>query len=146
MGRASDNQIDMSYFLAKSEPGVYSIDDLARDRRTTWDGVRNAQAVRTILAMKEGDYVFIYHSGGESKVVGIARVVKAGRVDANDPKSAVMDLEFVSKLETPVKLAAIKESGLFSEWALVRQSRLSTMAVPESFVAWIREVYPSAAS
>lgn len=127
----------MSYFLAKSEPGVYSIDDLARDKRTTWDGVRNAQAVKSILAMKQGDYVFIYHSGGESQVVGIARVVKAGRPDPQDPKSAVMDIEFVSKIETPVTLAAIKQSGLFADWALVRQSRLSTMAVPDSFVKWM---------
>ncbi len=127
----------MSYFLAKSEPSVYSIDDLARDKRTVWDGVRNAQAVKAILAMKQGDFVFIYHSGGESRIVGIAAVVQAGRPDPKDPKSGVMDIEFVSKLETPVTLAAIKQSGLFADWALVRQSRLSTMAAPESFVNWM---------
>jgi predicted RNA-binding protein with PUA-like domain len=133
------NRVGMSYYLAKSEPGVYSIDDLARDKRTTWDGVRNAQAVKTILSMQEGDSVFIYHSGGESQVVGLARVVKGGRPDPKDPKSAVMDLEFVSKLDPPVTLAAIKQSGLFSDWALVRQSRLSTMAAPDSFVAWLKK-------
>lgn len=134
----------MSYFLAKSEPGVYSIDDLSRDRRTVWDGVRNAQAVRAILEMKEGDTVFIYHSGGESSVVGVARVVKAGRPDPKDAKSAVMDLEFVSRLESPATLSEIKQSGLFADWALVRQSRLSTMPVPDSFVDWMRKKNPDA--
>ena len=129
----------MQYFLAKSEPGVYSIDDLARDGHTLWDGVRNAQAVRAILAMKKGDTVFLYHSGGESRVVGVARVRAAGRPDPNDAKSAVMELEFLAKLASPVTLREIKQSGLFDDWALVRQSRLSTMAVPESFVAWIRK-------
>lgn len=129
----------MKYFLAKSEPGVYSIDDLAREGRTVWDGVRNAQAVQAILSMKEGDVVFVYHSGGESRIVGVARVVKAGRHDPKDAKSAVMDLEFVSKLETPVTLAEIKQSGLFTDWALVRQSRLSTMAVPDPAVKWIKK-------
>lgn len=129
----------MTYFLAKSEPSVYSIDDLARDGHTVWDGVRNAQAVKAILSMKEGDLVFIYHSGGESQVVGIARVTKAGRPDPKDPKSAVMDIGFVSKLATPVTLGEVKQSGLFGDFALVRQSRLSTMEVPASFVKWMKK-------
>ena len=137
MPQTRHNTSDMSYFLAKSEPGVYSIDDLASDKRTTWDGVRNAQAVKAILAMKQGDFVFIYHSGGQSQIVGIAVVVQAGRPDPKDPKSGVMDIEFVSKLEAPVTLSAIKQSGLFADWALVRQSRLSTMAAPEAFVKWM---------
>lgn len=132
----------MSYFLAKSEPGVYSIDDLARDGRTSWDGVRNAQAVRAILSMKPGDSVFIYHSGGESQIVGWARVVGGPRPDPKDPKSAVVDLEFGAKLDSPVTLGEIKKSGLFDDWALVRQSRLSTMAAPDSFVAWMRKKAP----
>ena len=64
----------MNYFLAKSEPGVYSIDDLKRDHKTTWDGVTNPQAVRAIREMKPGDRVFIYHSGGISAIVGLATV------------------------------------------------------------------------
>lgn len=134
----------MNYFLAKSEPAVYSIDNLAHDGRTVWDGVRNSQAVKAILSMKPGDIVFFYHSGGESQVVGVARVVEAGRPDPKDPKSAVMDLEFVSKLETPVTLGEVKQSGLFADWALVRQSRLSTMAAPASFVEWMRKHAPKA--
>ena len=132
----------MNYFLAKSEPAVYSISNLERDRKTVWDGVRNAQAVKAIQSMKPGDRVFIYHSGGESQVVGLATVVSAARPDAKDPKSWQMDIEFLAKLDTPVTLAEIKTSGLFADWALVRQSRLSTMAAPESFVQWMRKKFP----
>lgn len=128
----------MAYFLAKSEPSVYSIDDLERDRRTVWDGVTNPQAVRAIKEMKTGDTVFIYHSGGVSAVVGVARVVGAGRPDPKNPKSAVADLEYAGRVDPPVTLSAVKESGEFNDWALVRQSRLSTMTVPDSFVKWIR--------
>jgi predicted RNA-binding protein with PUA-like domain len=132
----------MSYFLAKSEPDVYSIDDLERDKHTVWDGVKNAQALRAIREMKTGDRVFIYHSGGVSSVVGIANVRSGGRDDPKDPKLAVVELEFGAKLDTPTTLAEIKQSKLFDDWALVRQSRLSTMAVPEHFVQWMRKRHP----
>jgi predicted RNA-binding protein with PUA-like domain len=132
----------MAYFLAKSEPGVYSIDDLERDKRTTWDGVKNPQAVRAIREMKPGDRVFIYHSGGVSSVVGIANVRSEPRDDAKNPKSAVVDLEFGGHLDPPTSLAEIKQSKLFDDWALVRQGRLSTMSVPEHFVQWMRKRYP----
>jgi predicted RNA-binding protein with PUA-like domain len=134
----------MNYFLAKTEPGTYSIDDLERDGRTTWDGVTNPQAVRAIRDMRPGDVVFIYHSGGASSVVGMAAVKSPARDDPKNPKSAVVDLEFAGRLESPVTLAEIKQSGKFDDWALVRQGRLSTMAVPEKFVAWMRSRYPKA--
>jgi predicted RNA-binding protein with PUA-like domain len=134
----------MNYFLAKTEPTTYSIDDLERDQRTAWDGVKNAQAVRTIREMRPGDRVFIYHSGGVSSIVGLATVRSQPRDDAKNPKSAVVDLEFLARLEPPVTLAEIKSSKKFGEWALVRQGRLSTMAAPEIFVAWMRERYPKA--
>jgi predicted RNA-binding protein with PUA-like domain len=134
----------MRYFLAKTDPETYSIDDLARDRKTTWDGVKNAQAVRAIRDMRPGDAVFIYHSSGESAVVGLARVASEPRPDPKDAKSAVVDLEFTRKLEPPVTLAAIKESGRFADWALVRQGRLSTMAAPAEFAAWMRKKFPQA--
>ena len=134
----------MNYFLAKTEPSTYSIDDLERDGRTTWDGVTNPQAVRAIREMKPGDIVFIYHSGGVSSVVGMAAVKSQARDDPKNPKSAVVDLEFAGRLESPVTLAEIKQSGKFDDWALVRQGRLSTMAVPHKFVAWLRERNPKA--
>ena len=128
----------MHYFLAKSEPGVYSIDDLKRDGKTTWDGVTNPQAVRTIRSMEKGDRVFLYHSGGVSAVVGLAEVVADGRDDPKNPKSAVADLKYLAHIDPPVTLAEVKQSGEFDDWALVRQSRLSTMPAPDRFVKWVR--------
>ena len=134
----------MSYFLAKTDPDTYSIDHLERDKQTLWDGVTNPQAVKAILGMRPGDRVFVYHSGGLSAVVGMADVVTAGRPDPKNPKSAVVDLRFSGRLAPPTTLAEIKASELFSDWALVRQGRLSTMQAPESFVAWMRRRYPKA--
>jgi predicted RNA-binding protein with PUA-like domain len=134
----------MNYYLAKSEPGTYSIDDLQRDQHTWWDGVTNAQAVRAILSMQAGDKVFIYHSGGVSSVVGLATVRSAGKPDPKNPKSAIAELAFAAKLEPPTTLADVKGCKLFDDWALVRQSRLSTMAAPQSFVAWMQKRYPKA--
>ncbi len=132
----------MNYFLAKTDPETYSIDNLERDRRTPWDGVTNPQAVRAIRAMRPGDRVFIYHSGGASAVVGLAVVKSEPRDDPKNAKSAVVDLEFAGRLARPVTLAEIKQSGKFDDWALVRQGRLSTMPAPEKFVAWMRARCP----
>ena len=134
----------MAYYLAKSEPSTYSIGDLRRDQYTVWDGVTNAQAVRAILAMRPGDKVFIYHSGGVSAVVGLAEIRKAGAPDPKNPKSATAEFGFLAELDPPTFLADVKTSHLFDDWALVRQSRLSTMAAPDSFVAWMRKRYPKA--
>jgi len=133
---------EMPYFLAKTEPGTYSIDQLEKDGRTVWDGVTNAQAVRAILQMKPGDFVFVYHSGGVSAIVGLMKVTGGGRPDTKNPKSAVAEVEFVTRLDPPVTLAEIKQSKKFDDWSLVRQSRLSTMAVPDAFVDWVRERHP----
>jgi len=130
----------MPYYLAKTEPSTYSIDDLEREKQTVWDGVTNPQAVRAILAMGPGDRVFIYHSG--LGVVGLAGVRAGGRPDPKNPRSAVADLAFLSRLDPPTSLAEIKESGKFKDWALVRQGRLSTMAAPDTFVEWMRARYP----
>lgn len=132
------------YFLAKTDPDTYSIDDLEREHKTSWDGVTNPQAVRTIREMHPGDRIFLYHSGGISAVVGMAIVRSESRPDPKNPKSAVVDLEFAGRLDPPVTLAEIKQSRQFDDWALVRQGRLSTMAAPEKFVAWMRRRYPKA--
>jgi predicted RNA-binding protein with PUA-like domain len=134
----------MAYFLAKTEPGTYSITQFQQDQTTTWDGVRNPQAVKAIRAMKTGDRVFIYHSGGESAIVGLAEITSGGRPDPNDPKSAVAGFRFLSLLDPPTTLAHVKQSGLFADFALVRQSRLSTMEAPAAFVHWMRQRYPQA--
>lgn len=132
----------MTYFLAKTEPSTYSIDRFRQENRTTWDGVRNPQAVRAIKEMRPGDRVFIYHTGGESSIVGLAEVVSEAVPDPNEPKSWVVDLKYVKHLTPPTGLADVKQSKLFDDWALVRQGRLSTMAAPENFVDWMRERYP----
>ncbi|MFN7925761.1 MAG: EVE domain-containing protein [Bryobacteraceae bacterium] len=134
----------MAYFLAKSEPGVYSISQLESDKTTVWDGVRNPQALKAIRSMAPGDRVFIYHSGGESAVVGLATVTAAPRPDPKDAKLTVVDLAFACRIEPPVALSEIKASGKFADWSLVRQSRLSTMAAPDSFAAWIAKLRPAA--
>jgi predicted RNA-binding protein with PUA-like domain len=132
----------MNYFLAKSEPSTYSITDLEREKKTVWDGVTNPQAVNAIRQMKTGDRVFVYHSGGASAVAGLAKVASDSRPDPKNPKSAIVDLEFLCALDPPVTLAEIKQSKLFDDWALVRQGRLSTMPAPDKFVQWIRGKFP----
>ena len=132
----------MTYYLAKTDPETYSIDDLERERKTAWDGVSNPQAVRAIRAMRPGDRVFIYHSGGVSGIVGLATVRSEARDDPKNARSAVVDLEFSGRLEPATSLAEIKQSGKFADWALVRQGRLSTMSAPDDFVAWMRARYP----
>lgn len=134
----------MTYFLAKTEPSTYSIDDLAREKKTTWDGVTNPQAVAAIKRMRSGDRVFIYHSGGISAVVGLAVVLSEPKPDPKNPKSAVVDLGFLAHLEQPTTLKEVKDSKKFQDWALVRQGRLSTMETPESFVEWMRKRHPKA--
>jgi predicted RNA-binding protein with PUA-like domain len=134
----------MNYFLAKTDPETYSIDDLEKERKTVWDGVSNAQAVRAIQQMRPGDKVFIYHSMGQPAVVGLAKVVSEPQPDPKNAKVSVTEFEFVARLDPPTTLADIKTSKLFDDWSLVRQSRLSTMTVPEEFVEWMRKRYPGA--
>jgi predicted RNA-binding protein with PUA-like domain len=129
----------MNYFLAKTDPETYSIANLERDRKTVWDGVRNPQALRAIREMRPGDHVFIYHSMGDAAITGMAAVASEPRSDPKNPKLVVVDFEFVSRLDPPTTLREIKESHLFDDWALVRQSRLSTMSAPKAFVDWMKK-------
>ncbi len=94
----------MPYFLAKTDPETYSIDHLEKEKKTVWDGVSNPQAVRAIRSMRPGDKVFIYHSGGLSAVVGLAKVISESRTDPKNDKSAVAEFEFLGRLEPPTTL------------------------------------------
>jgi predicted RNA-binding protein with PUA-like domain len=132
------------YFLAKTDPETYPVEQLERDGQTVWDGIRNPQALRAVRDMKSGDRVFLYHSMGDAAVVGLADVVGGGRDDPGNPKLAVADFRFRGRIDPPVTLREIKESGLFSDWALVRQSRLSTMRAPDEFVKWMKSTRPKA--
>ena len=129
----------MAYFLAKTDPGTYSIDDLKREGTTVWDGVRNPAAVNAIKMMKPGDTIIIYHSQKEAAVVGLAKVVSPPRPDKNDRRSWVVDVEYVRHAKRPVPLREIKESHAFDGWALVRQGRLSTMSAPAEFWKWLQK-------
>ncbi len=129
----------MAYFLAKTEPQKYSIDDLKRDGTAEWDGVRNPAAVNAIKTMKPGDTVIIYHSHRDAAVVGLAEVTSPPRPDKKDPRSWVTDFEYVKHAIRPMTLREIKESHKFDDWALVRQGRLSTMSVPTEFWDWLQK-------
>lgn len=129
----------MAYFLAKTDPKTYSIENLEQDKTTVWDGVRNAAALIAIRAMHSNDSVLIYHSQGEAAIVGLARVISEPRPDPNDAKSWVVDIEFIRRFTQPMTLHEIKESHMFDDWALVRQGRLSTMSVPQNVITWLKE-------
>lgn len=120
-----------SRWILKSEPSTYSFDDLLRDRRAVWDGVRNAAALIHLRAMRRGDGVLVYHSGAERAVVGLARVDRDPFPDpaAGDPRFVAVGLEADQRLSRPVPLAALKAEPLFADLGLVRISRLSVMPV-----------------
>jgi len=126
----------MSYWLAKSEPETYAWASLVKDGRTHWDGVRNAQASNNLKAMKKGDRVFFYHSGGESEIVGIAGVAREFYPDPDDKtgRFGMVDLVPVMPVEKPVGLGAIKAEARLAGFGLVRQGRLSV--VPVSATEW----------
>ncbi len=130
----------MKYYLAKTEPHEYSIDDLQKDDTASWDGVRNPQAVNFLKAMQSGDKVLIYHSGTESSIVGLAEVVDQSGPDPKDDRSWLVNFKFLKKFDPPyISLKQIKQSGKFDDLKLVRQGRLSTMEVPAEFIQWLEE-------
>ncbi|MBI2620129.1 MAG: EVE domain-containing protein [Ignavibacteriales bacterium] len=120
-----------SYWLLKTEPGAYSYDDLERDKKTVWDGVMNPVALKNIRSMRKGDRVFIYHTGAQKAVVGIAEVSGSPYPDpkANDPKIMVVEIRSIKRLRSPVSLSSIKSSRSFAGFELVRLPRLSVMPV-----------------
>jgi predicted RNA-binding protein with PUA-like domain len=121
----------MNHWLVKSEPASYSWDQLVKDGRTNWNGVRNPTAVGNLKAMKKGDRVFFYHSNEGLQIVGIAEVVKEFYPDPADKSGrfGMVDIAPVMPLKTPVTLKTIKADGRFEDFALVRLSRLSVMPV-----------------
>lgn len=119
------------YWLMKTEPSVYSYDDLVKDKRTVWDGVSNFAALKHMRSMKKGDFVFIYHSGDEKAVVGIAQIIRPAYPDPRqqDDRIVVVDIVPKRKLTRPVTLAQIKADKEFASFPLVRIPRLSVMPV-----------------
>ncbi|HLM13368.1 MAG TPA: EVE domain-containing protein [Reyranella sp.] len=123
----------MAYWLIKSEPSAYSWDQLVKDKKTSWTGVRNFQAQINLKAMKTGDRAFFYHSGEGKEIVGIAEVVKTAYPDSTDKdgKSVTVDFKAVEPVKKKVTLAEIKADPKFKEMKLVRQSRLSVSPVSD---------------
>jgi len=124
----------MAYWLLKTEPDCYSWSDLVRDKKTTWDGVTNALALKHLRTMKKGDQALIYHTGGERQAVGIAEIASAPYADPNadDEKIVVVDIKSKKALAEPVGLDVIKADKTFTGWDLLRIGRLSIVPVPDA--------------
>jgi predicted RNA-binding protein with PUA-like domain len=124
----------MNYWLVKSEPEAYSWAAFVKDGNTAWTGVRNYAARLHLRAMKSGDRVFFYHSGGEKSVVGVARIVKEFYPDATADEGdwSCVDLVPVKTLARPVTLAQVKADKILKEMVLAKQSRLSVSPVTEA--------------
>lgn len=123
----------MKYWLVKSEPSTYGWDNLVKDKKTSWDGVRNYAARNHLKEMRKGDEVLFYHSNEGMEIVGIARVEKEFYQDptTTDSNWVVVDLKPGKKLKNPVSLTQIKSDKRLSDMALVRLGRLSVQPVTE---------------
>ena len=126
----------MNYWLMKSEPSTYGWDNLVKDKRTNWSGVRNFQASANLKAMKIGDHAFFYHSNEGLAVVGIMEVVKAYYPDPSDKtqRFGMVDVKPLTPFKTPATMADIKKDKKFADMVLVKNSRLSVQPVtPEQW-------------
>ena len=122
----------MAHWILKTDADVYPFDQLERERRTVWDGVTNALALKHIRSMAPGDGALVYHSNVGKELVGLARITSAPYPDPkrNDPKLVVVELEVERRLPKPVPLTAVKADPAFADLALVRMPRLSVIPVP----------------
>jgi len=123
----------MSLWLLKTEPDSYSWDNLIRDKKTVWDGISNALALKHLRAMKKGDLAFIYHTGDQRAAVGIAEITSDPYQDPNsdDEHRVVVDLRPKRRLAHQVTLSDIKADPTFTDWVFLRIGRLSVVPVPE---------------
>jgi predicted RNA-binding protein with PUA-like domain len=119
----------MNYWLLKTEPSTFSWDDLVKDKKAAWDGVRNFQARNNLKAMKKGDFAFIYHSMDGKAVIGIAEITREYYPDPKDKDWVAVDIKPIKKLKSPVELAAVKKDKRLSNMVLVKNSRLSVQPV-----------------
>ena len=133
----------MADFVFKTEPSEYSFADLQSKGHGVWDGVRNPVALRNMREMTKGDRVFVYHTGSEKAVVGIARAASAAYPDPKAPAGSslvVIDLVPLAPLKTPVTLAALKADPEFAESPLRRQGRLSVVRLSDGQAALIEKL------
>jgi predicted RNA-binding protein with PUA-like domain len=130
----------MNYWLVKTEPETFSWDDLTKEKKTIWDGVRNFQARTNLKSMKKDDTVFIYHTGDEKAIIGLAKIVKEAYPDPTDKDWVVVEISADKKLKKPVSLAQVKSTKKLSNMVLVKASRLSVQPVREDEFALIVEL------
>jgi predicted RNA-binding protein with PUA-like domain len=128
----------MNYWLVKSEPDVWSIDQQAQAgaKGTMWDGVRNYQAANNLKKMSKGDLCFFYHSNIGKEIVGIIEVIKTSFIDPTDPlkRFVAVQMKFKEKLAKPITLESIKKTKELKDLSLIKQSRLSVMPIdPKSW-------------
>ena len=125
----------MAYWLMKTEPDEYSYSDLEQEGTTVWNGVKNALALKHLRNMSSGDLVFIYHTGKQRQIIGLAEVVSEPYPDPalNDSKLVVVDIRVIKRIYQPLTLKKIKESNLFKDFDLLRLPRLSVLPVSESY-------------
>src|ERR1700761_6299012 len=126
----------MGAYLLKSEPDVYSFDDLLRDGETTWDGIKNPQALITLRGMKRGEICVIYHSNVGKAAVGTAKVVSVTYAE-EDPKTPIVRLKAGKRLKREKTLAEIREAKVFKDSLLFRQFRLSVVPLSEAQFDWL---------
>ena len=123
----------MQYWLMKSEPDVWSIDQQkkAGTKGAPWDGVRNYQAAKNLKSMKKGDLCFFYHSNIGKEIVGVVEVIKEAYLDKTDKSGrfVAVTVKFLKKLSKPITLDSIKKSKELSHLSLIKQSRLSVMPI-----------------
>jgi predicted RNA-binding protein with PUA-like domain len=117
----------MNYWMVKQEPASYSFDDLIKEGKTDWTGVRNFQARNNLREMKKGDKVLFYHSGSEKAVVGLAEVLKENFPDPTDEKWFAVEIKPINKFSKTVTLDEIKAEKSLENIALIKQSRLSVI-------------------
>ncbi|MFI5212252.1 MAG: EVE domain-containing protein [Ignavibacteria bacterium] len=132
----------MANFLLKTEPTVYSYADLERDKKAVWDGVTSPGGVSQIKSAKKGDTAFIYHTGDEKQVVGIAEIISDPYVDpkAGNPRLYVFEIKPKRKLKNPVTLGQIKADKRFKDSRLVNEPRLSVQPVTDDMWKAILEL------
>jgi len=129
-------------WLFKTEPSVYSFQQLQKDKKTIWDGVANNLALKNLKDIKKGDLILIYHTGDERQAVGVARALGGAYADPSkkDPKALVVDVEAVKPLLRPVTLAEVKANQKLANFDLVRLGRLSIMKVSDEQWKMIEEM------
>jgi len=130
----------MTYYLLKSEPNDYSIENLEKDQHTVWDGVRNNLALKHLKEIRKGDMCFIYHTGKEKQIVGLAEAISDAYLQIPDVKNTyVVDVKFINRYNNPLTLKEVKSEEAFEGFDLVRLSRLSVMPVVEPYLNLILE-------